>query len=134
MANVQTACPKCGVFNEIEEVKCWKCKRPISDEEREQARDALLVEKNERSDTDSDLSDEDKIAKLKERAVVENQKRAHESESLENPSVIKPWANYFGIGGAIIGGILHGGLGAAEGYIVGFILGSIVDFTRKSES
>lgn len=31
-------CPNCGVYNELNESKCWKCKRPISEEEREAAK------------------------------------------------------------------------------------------------
>ena len=42
MSNPQITCPQCGVFNEISDTKCWKCKRPISDEEKQQARDRVL--------------------------------------------------------------------------------------------
>ena len=44
MNNPQIVCPKCGVFNEINDTKCWKCKRPISAEEREAARDKFMAE------------------------------------------------------------------------------------------
>lgn len=46
----QTVCPECGVFNEINETECWNCKRSISDQEIQEARDGFL----------NDLSDQER--------------------------------------------------------------------------
>lgn len=35
--NTQLVCPKCGVFNDVEDSKCWKCKRPITEEDKQSA-------------------------------------------------------------------------------------------------
>lgn len=47
MSNLQLTCPKCGVFNDINETKCWKCKRPISDEEKQKVLNDLSPEERE---------------------------------------------------------------------------------------
>ncbi len=41
MSKVQTICPKCGVYNDITDEKCWKCSRLITDEEKQQATQAV---------------------------------------------------------------------------------------------
>jgi uncharacterized protein YbjQ (UPF0145 family) len=56
-------CPKCEVFNTINDTFCWKCKRPITDEEKnivhqknfeeEQTNNLLLDEKNKAALTDA---------------------------------------------------------------------------------
>ena len=35
--SMQLTCPKCGVFNKIDDNKCWKCSEPINDAERQSA-------------------------------------------------------------------------------------------------
>ena len=34
---IQVTCPKCGVYNEIDKEKCWKCGRIITEEEKKTA-------------------------------------------------------------------------------------------------
>lgn len=43
MNNPIIVCSKCGAHNEIEDKSCWKCKRPISEEERQGARERSLA-------------------------------------------------------------------------------------------
>ena len=50
MKQAQTICPDCGSYNEMGDNKCWKCKRPITDDEKQQAQ----------ANFESTLSDEDK--------------------------------------------------------------------------
>ena len=47
MRNLQLTCPQCGVFNEINEPKCWKCQRAISDEEKHNVLNDLSPEERE---------------------------------------------------------------------------------------
>lgn len=35
--SIQVTCPNCGVFNDVSDSTCWKCKRPISNEEKKAA-------------------------------------------------------------------------------------------------
>ena len=35
--SIQITCPKCGVFNDIKETNCWKCKRLITEDEKKSA-------------------------------------------------------------------------------------------------
>lgn len=47
MSNPQIACPQCGVINELNDTQCWKCKRPITDEEKQKALSELPEEQKE---------------------------------------------------------------------------------------
>ena len=47
MSNLQLTCPECGVFNKINDTKCWKCKRSISEEEKQKFLNDLPSEKKE---------------------------------------------------------------------------------------
>ena len=55
----QLPCPKCGVYNEFSDSKCWKCKRPITEQDKTLALNQAAAARAEKERFDS-LSPEEK--------------------------------------------------------------------------
>lgn len=68
--NAQLACPKCGVFNDVGDAKCWKCKRPITEEEKQTAVAQAAKEQEEKQAYES-LSEEEKDELLIKKAKAQ---------------------------------------------------------------
>lgn len=65
--STQITCPKCGVYNDVQDFKCWKCNRPITPEEKEPVLRQAAIKQAEEERYNA-LSQEEKDRQILEKA------------------------------------------------------------------